>query len=235
MECLHRFCHECIQKCLRVGKKECPSCRIHIPSRRSLRPDPEFDALIRNILGDLDVLNQQEEEQAQKARDLHKAFRAKRKRGMSPTAQQQQQQQSQQRGQQPSTNHARVSTQQQQQTTNLPRPAFASLAGMRVQHPCLDKNDSPQEILSGHPEKIHAILVIRETRASSSSSSSSKSESGATNYNQHCCATTSETRRNKYLRSGKDARVCAFVDGLFVSSAALTALLLRSRHLCGTT
>ena len=37
MECLHRFCSECIQKCLRVGKKECPSCRIHIPSRRSLR------------------------------------------------------------------------------------------------------------------------------------------------------------------------------------------------------
>ena len=37
MECLHRFCGECIQKCLRLGKKECPSCRIHIPSRRSLR------------------------------------------------------------------------------------------------------------------------------------------------------------------------------------------------------
>ena len=37
MECLHRFCAECIEKCLRIGKKECPSCRIHIPSRRSLR------------------------------------------------------------------------------------------------------------------------------------------------------------------------------------------------------
>jgi len=37
MECLHRFCAECIEKCLRMGKKECPSCRIHIPSRRSLR------------------------------------------------------------------------------------------------------------------------------------------------------------------------------------------------------
>ena len=37
MECLHRFCSECIEKCLRIGKKECPSCRIHIPSRRSLR------------------------------------------------------------------------------------------------------------------------------------------------------------------------------------------------------
>jgi hypothetical protein len=25
MECLHRFCAECIEKCLRLGKKECPS------------------------------------------------------------------------------------------------------------------------------------------------------------------------------------------------------------------
>ena len=24
MECLHRFCAECIEKCLRLGKKECP-------------------------------------------------------------------------------------------------------------------------------------------------------------------------------------------------------------------
>ena len=36
-ECMHRFCDECIEKCLRIGKKECPQCRIHIPSRRSLR------------------------------------------------------------------------------------------------------------------------------------------------------------------------------------------------------
>ncbi len=46
MECLHRFCGSCIQKCLRVGKKECPSCRVHIPSRRSLRPDLNYDALV---------------------------------------------------------------------------------------------------------------------------------------------------------------------------------------------
>lgn len=25
MECLHRFCAECIEKCLRLGKKQCPS------------------------------------------------------------------------------------------------------------------------------------------------------------------------------------------------------------------
>ena len=36
-ECMHRFCHDCIEKCLRIGKKQCPQCRIHIPSRRSFR------------------------------------------------------------------------------------------------------------------------------------------------------------------------------------------------------
>lgn len=51
-ECLHRFCRECIHKCLRLGKKECPACRTHVPSRRSCRPDPAFDRLIRTVYCD---------------------------------------------------------------------------------------------------------------------------------------------------------------------------------------
>ena len=54
MECMHRFCSECIQKCLRGGKQECPSCRQHVPSRRSLRRDHQMDALIRKIFPKLD-------------------------------------------------------------------------------------------------------------------------------------------------------------------------------------
>ena len=27
MVCMHRFCAECIERCLRQGNKECPSCR----------------------------------------------------------------------------------------------------------------------------------------------------------------------------------------------------------------
>jgi len=54
-ECCHRFCSECIQKCLRVGRKECPACRTHVPSRRSLRPDKAFDALIEKCLLQTDV------------------------------------------------------------------------------------------------------------------------------------------------------------------------------------
>lgn len=62
MECLHRFCAECISKCLRVGKRECPTCRVHCSSRRQLRPDPEFDALIASVYPNLDEYEAQEEE-----------------------------------------------------------------------------------------------------------------------------------------------------------------------------
>lgn len=49
IECLHRFCMECIEKSLRLGQKECPTCRERCPSRRFLRPDPNFDALIGKL------------------------------------------------------------------------------------------------------------------------------------------------------------------------------------------
>jgi E3 ubiquitin-protein ligase RNF1/2 len=48
-ECLHRFCQDCIITALRSGNKECPTCRKKLVSKRSLRPDPNFDALISKI------------------------------------------------------------------------------------------------------------------------------------------------------------------------------------------
>lgn len=53
-ECLHRFCSDCIITALRSGNKECPTCRKKLVSKRSLRPDPNFDCLISvscDILG----------------------------------------------------------------------------------------------------------------------------------------------------------------------------------------
>jgi len=85
MECLHRFCGECIQKCLRVGKKECPSCRINIPSRRSLRPDPNFDKLIEDLYGDIDALEKHEEEEIatlNKTKNMNNAYAESRKLGV---------------------------------------------------------------------------------------------------------------------------------------------------------
>ena len=51
-ECLHRFCEECIQMCLRMGKNECPSCRFPIKTKRSLRPDHNFRALLQSLYPD---------------------------------------------------------------------------------------------------------------------------------------------------------------------------------------
>jgi len=65
MECLHRFCSGCISKSLRMGKKECPSCRIPCSSRRNLRPDPNFDSFIKVLYPDLDKYEQQEESRVQ--------------------------------------------------------------------------------------------------------------------------------------------------------------------------
>ena len=48
-ECLHRFCQECIITALRAGNKECPTCRKKLISKRSLRPDPNFDSIIAKI------------------------------------------------------------------------------------------------------------------------------------------------------------------------------------------
>ena len=75
-ECLHRFCAECITTALRsglllewrssvtvvlLGNKECPTCRKKLVSRRSLRPDPNFDALLAKIFPDREEYEEQQE------------------------------------------------------------------------------------------------------------------------------------------------------------------------------
>jgi Uncharacterized conserved protein, contains RING Zn-finger len=90
MECLHRFCGECIQKCLRLGKKECPSCRVHIPSRRSLRPDLNYDEIMKKMFGDVDALENREAKQIEtwnKNNNMNNASVQKRKFEISRQAQ----------------------------------------------------------------------------------------------------------------------------------------------------
>jgi E3 ubiquitin-protein ligase RNF1/2 len=90
-ECLHRFCCECIQKCLRTQKKkECPTCRVHIPSRRSLRPDAKFDALIASIYGDVNEIEKYEYDQNKKIneKNISNAYAESRKLGIQYQAEQ---------------------------------------------------------------------------------------------------------------------------------------------------
>lgn len=77
MECLHRFCGNCISTAIRQSKRECPSCRIHIPSKRSLRPDANFDALIRKIHPNLAEFERNENqiiEQLNRSRHFNNAY-----------------------------------------------------------------------------------------------------------------------------------------------------------------
>nr|KYP61699.1 E3 ubiquitin-protein ligase RING2 [Cajanus cajan] len=60
MECMHRFCRDCIEKSFRLGNNECPSCRTHCSSRRSLREDPNFDALIALLYPNIDEYEEEE-------------------------------------------------------------------------------------------------------------------------------------------------------------------------------
>jgi len=61
-ECLHRFCSECITTALRSGNKECPTCRKRLVSRRSLRHDPIFDALIAKLYPSREVYEKEQDD-----------------------------------------------------------------------------------------------------------------------------------------------------------------------------
>ncbi|KAG8365503.1 hypothetical protein BUALT_Bualt18G0111800 [Buddleja alternifolia] len=60
MECLHRFCRACIDKSMRLGNNECPACRTHCASRRSLRDDPNYDAMISALYPDIDKFEEED-------------------------------------------------------------------------------------------------------------------------------------------------------------------------------
>ena len=45
--CLHRFCQGCIEKWLRVGRLDCPECKLGVRSRRSFARDERVDCLVR--------------------------------------------------------------------------------------------------------------------------------------------------------------------------------------------
>ncbi|CEM35045.1 unnamed protein product [Vitrella brassicaformis CCMP3155] len=73
--CLHRFCASCIEKCLRIGKRECPTCRVHISSRRMLRSDPTFDKMVKRLFPNVEAYEEHHEklvEQSNKKNNLTK-------------------------------------------------------------------------------------------------------------------------------------------------------------------
>uniref|UniRef100_A0A7S3Z9M5 RING-type E3 ubiquitin transferase n=1 Tax=Lotharella globosa TaxID=91324 RepID=A0A7S3Z9M5_9EUKA len=71
MECLHRFCRECIEMSIRMGRKQCPSCRVKVPTKRSLRRDIAFDSLIQQIYPDIDEVVEAQESEIKKLLQGH--------------------------------------------------------------------------------------------------------------------------------------------------------------------
>ncbi|EEA05577.1 zinc finger, C3HC4 type domain-containing protein [Cryptosporidium muris RN66] len=61
-DCLHRFCNSCIEKCVRIGLRECPQCRLHIASRRSLRSDSIMDTVASRLFPKVAEFEKQHEE-----------------------------------------------------------------------------------------------------------------------------------------------------------------------------
>ncbi|XP_058780033.1 putative E3 ubiquitin-protein ligase RING1a [Vicia villosa] len=76
MECLHRFCRECIDKSMRLGNNECPACRTHCASRRSLRDDPNYDALIAMLYPNIEKYEEEELEFREEEKNRNKQIQA---------------------------------------------------------------------------------------------------------------------------------------------------------------
>ncbi|KAK9813090.1 hypothetical protein WJX72_008817 [[Myrmecia] bisecta] len=52
--CMHRFCGDCIEKWLRIGKENaCPACRAPMQSRRDCKIDKRWDQLLTVLYGDI--------------------------------------------------------------------------------------------------------------------------------------------------------------------------------------
>lgn len=47
LQCMHRFCYDCLQAAMEKGKMSCPSCRRRIRTKRELGKDDSYSSLIR--------------------------------------------------------------------------------------------------------------------------------------------------------------------------------------------
>ena len=64
--CLHKFCNKCIERFIRVEKKECPICRTSIGSRRLLRKDNKLREIIELLIPNLEEYQTYEQEEVER-------------------------------------------------------------------------------------------------------------------------------------------------------------------------
>ena len=76
-DCLHKFCHKCIEDYNRKYNKCCPQCRTPIMSRRHLRNDHTLQSIISALIaGPLDKFN--EVEQKRRVAEFNRTIKGQR-------------------------------------------------------------------------------------------------------------------------------------------------------------
>ncbi|CAI4220930.1 unnamed protein product [Auanema sp. JU1783] len=77
-DCLHRFCSDCINMALHKGNRECPTCRSKIISKRDLRSDKRFDAIVKAMWPDRQeyarIVREYEEANQKESTDYYRAL-----------------------------------------------------------------------------------------------------------------------------------------------------------------
>lgn len=140
-ECLHRFCDECIDRCIRIGKKECPTCRVHIPSKRSVRPDPAFDELLKSVYGDVEKVEQYEEEKTlrlNKEKNMNNFTEHSRKLGI------------------------RQQSKQRKKHVNMPSPEAPSLPSSSSRVVGLEESPLIEFVLRRYPQENKVDRLVKE-------------------------------------------------------------------------
>lgn len=191
-ECLHRFCSDCIITALRSGNKECPTCRKKLVSKRSLRPDPNFDLLISKIYPSRDeyeahqvrVLEKLNRSHSQAAlmNSINEGIKLQTQNRLQRTKKNQNESE-QQQPQQQQTNQAPPSLQQQndsvteQTSSSVPPPAKPVLSSQSIM-----SNQSSD--VSDHPHTSNISQNISKDSDSNSSKYPKKPKSIATSENE---------------------------------------------------
>ncbi|GAB1604931.1 E3 ubiquitin-protein ligase RING2-A-like [Argonauta hians] len=200
-ECLHRFCQECIITALRSGNKECPTCRKKLVSKRSLRPDPNFDALISKIYPSRD------EYEAQQQRVLDKLNRHHNSTALTNSIEEGLRRQAENRVQRvrklplEGTPVYDAAFQNQQSTTltsQLPSTTPSSQPSLSNNNSSSTNNNShhhhaPQQQQHHHHQQHH-----QSSQQQSASSSSSSSSSLSSSNNSDVLNTTPRKRQKTY-------------------------------------
>ncbi|GMH38604.1 hypothetical protein BSKO_06488 [Bryopsis sp. KO-2023] len=71
--CLHRYCRKCIERWITMqgGQKTCPICKASLASKRDLKEDKQFDAIVTALCGNVDDFKEKVDQAVQIATEKY--------------------------------------------------------------------------------------------------------------------------------------------------------------------